>query len=111
MSQNVTLHAAISPRQSLAAAALAGGSTVTEAAEKAGVARETVSRWLHRDAEFIAELQNFRAELAIQRRFRKLRFTSRGQWVRNVVVRGGYRLVPERIRRIAYRMVIATYRR
>jgi hypothetical protein len=26
-------------------------------------------------------------------------------------VRGGYRLVPERIRRIAYRMVIATYRR
>jgi hypothetical protein len=52
-----------------------------------------------------------RAELAIQRRFRKLRFTTRGQYLRNVAVRGGYRLVPERIRRIAYRMVIATYRR
>jgi glycosyltransferase involved in cell wall biosynthesis len=52
-----------------------------------------------------------RAELALQRRFRKLGFTTRGQCVRNVVVRGGYRLVPERIRRIAYRMVIATYRR
>jgi glycosyltransferase involved in cell wall biosynthesis len=52
-----------------------------------------------------------RAELALQRRFRRLRFTTRGQYLRNVVVRGGYRLVPERVRRIAYRMVIATYRR
>jgi glycosyltransferase involved in cell wall biosynthesis len=55
--------------------------------------------------------RQLRAELALQRRFRKLGFTTRGQCLRNVVVRGGYRLVPERIRRIAYRMVIATYRR
>jgi glycosyltransferase involved in cell wall biosynthesis len=55
--------------------------------------------------------KQLRAELAIQRRFRRLGFTSRGQCLRNVAVRGGYRLVPERIRRIAYRMVIATYRR
>jgi glycosyl transferase family 2 len=55
--------------------------------------------------------RQLRAELALQRRFRRMRFTTRGQCLRNVVVRGGYRLVPERIRRIAYRMVIATYRR
>jgi hypothetical protein len=55
--------------------------------------------------------RQLRAELALQRRFRKLGFTSRGQCLRNVAVRGGYRLVPERIRRTAYRMVIATYRR
>jgi hypothetical protein len=56
-------------------------------------------------------LRQLRAELAIQRRFRRIGFTTRGQCLRNVAVRGGYRLVPERIRRIAYRMVIATYRR
>jgi hypothetical protein len=49
--------------QVLAVAALMGGSTVTEAAEKAGVSRETVSRWVHHDPAFIAELQNRRAEL------------------------------------------------
>ncbi len=60
MSQNVTLPATISAAQSLAVEALASGSTVTEAAERAGVARETVSRWVHRDPELIAELQNRR---------------------------------------------------
>lgn len=50
-----------------------------------------------------------RAELALQRRFRTLGFTSRGQYARNVLVRGGYRLVPERVRRRAYRRVIANY--
>jgi hypothetical protein len=47
----------------------------------------------------------------VQRRFRELGFTTRTQFARNVVVRGVYRLVPERIRRMAYRAVIATYRR
>ncbi len=56
-------------------------------------------------------LAQLRAELAVQRRFRRLGFTTRAQFVRNVVVRGGYRLVPEVIRRTAYRAVIATYRR
>ncbi len=55
-------------------------------------------------------LAQLRAELAVQRRFRQLGFTTRAQFVRNVAVRGGYRLVPERIRRTAYRAVIATYR-
>jgi hypothetical protein len=34
-------------------------------------------------------------------------FTNRVQFVRNMVVRGGYRLVPEPLRRTAYRLLIA----
>jgi hypothetical protein len=52
-----------------------------------------------------------RAEIALQRRFRQLGFTTRTQFARNLVVRGGYRLVPEGLRRSAYRKVIAPYRR
>jgi hypothetical protein len=48
-----------------------------------------------------------RSELAVQRRFRELGITSRGQYLRNVAVRGGYRLVPERLRTLAYRALIA----
>jgi glycosyltransferase involved in cell wall biosynthesis len=55
-------------------------------------------------------LAQLRTELAVQRRFRQLGFTTRTQYLRNVLVRGGYRLVPERIRRSAYRRLIATYR-
>jgi hypothetical protein len=48
-----------------------------------------------------------RSELAVQRRFLELGITTRTEFVRNVVVRGGYRLVPERLRRVAYRALIA----
>ena len=48
-----------------------------------------------------------RSELALQRRFRRLGLTSRRQYVRNVVVRGGYRLVPESLRRAAYQRLLA----
>lgn len=48
-----------------------------------------------------------RSELALQRRFRVLGITTRRQYVRNVTVRGGYRLVPERVRKAAYRRLIA----
>ncbi len=48
-----------------------------------------------------------RSELALQRRFRELGLTTRGEYLRNVAVRGGYRLVPERARRLAYRGLIA----
>ena len=47
------------------------------------------------------------SELALQRRFRALGITTRAQFVRNVTVRGGYRLVPEALRRLAYRALIA----
>lgn len=50
-------------------------------------------------------LGQLRAELALQRRLRRLGFTTGAQYVRNVGVRGGYRLVPEALRRFAYRRV------
>jgi glycosyltransferase involved in cell wall biosynthesis len=48
-----------------------------------------------------------RSELDLQRRFRSIGFTSRGQYARNVLIRGVYRVVPERLRRPAYRRLIA----
>lgn len=48
-----------------------------------------------------------RSELALQRRFRELGLTTRRQYLRNVAVRGGYRLVPEPVRRLAYRRLLA----
>jgi glycosyltransferase involved in cell wall biosynthesis len=55
-------------------------------------------------------LAQLRAELRLQWRFRRIGFTTWAQFLRNVAVRGGYRLVPERVRRALYRKVIATYR-
>ncbi len=48
-----------------------------------------------------------RSEWQLQLRLRDLGFTSRGQFLRNIVVRGGYRLVPEGVRRASYRKLIA----
>jgi hypothetical protein len=50
-----------------------------------------------------------RTELGLQRRLRAMGFTTRAQCLRNVVVRGGYRVVPEGVRRFAYRRLIASY--
>jgi glycosyltransferase involved in cell wall biosynthesis len=52
-----------------------------------------------------------RSELALQRRLRAEGFTSPGQYVRNVVIRGGYRLLPWWVRRAAYRLIVAPYGR
>lgn len=49
----------------------------------------------------------FRSELALQKRMRAAGYTTRTQYVRNVIVRGGYRFVPVGIRRVAYRLIIA----
>jgi glycosyltransferase involved in cell wall biosynthesis len=48
-----------------------------------------------------------KSEWRLQRQLRELRFTTRTQFVRNVAVRGGYRLVPEAARKAAYRRIIA----
>jgi glycosyltransferase involved in cell wall biosynthesis len=50
-----------------------------------------------------------RSELQLQREFRRDGFTSRVQFLRNVVVRGGYRLVPWWLRRALYRPVVALF--
>ncbi|MFL6062018.1 MAG: glycosyltransferase [Marmoricola sp.] len=48
-----------------------------------------------------------RSELRLQRRFRQLGITTRTEYLRNVAVRGGYRLVPEGVRKVAYRRLLA----
>ena len=48
-----------------------------------------------------------RADLQLQRRLLAMGFTSRLEFLRNVIVRGGYRLLPWRFRRIVYRRVVA----
>ncbi|WP_409485112.1 glycosyltransferase [Arsenicicoccus dermatophilus] len=48
-----------------------------------------------------------RTELALQRRFLRMGFTTPAQCARNVLVRGVYRIIPEGIRRVAYRAVLA----
>jgi glycosyltransferase involved in cell wall biosynthesis len=49
-----------------------------------------------------------RAELGLQWEFRRIGFTTRRQALRNVLVRGGYRLVPQALRRFAYRRIVAS---
>jgi glycosyltransferase involved in cell wall biosynthesis len=48
----------------------------------------------------------FRSEIALQRSLLKDRFVTRRQFLRNVLVRGGYRFVPVAVRRVAYRRFI-----
>jgi glycosyltransferase involved in cell wall biosynthesis len=48
------------------------------------------------------------SELHLQRLMREDGFTSLPQYTRNVMIRGGYRLVPWRLRRSVYRRVVAT---
>jgi glycosyltransferase involved in cell wall biosynthesis len=50
-----------------------------------------------------------RSELALQREFRRSGFTSPAGYLRNVVVRGGYRLVPWWLRRAVYRPLVAAF--
>jgi glycosyltransferase involved in cell wall biosynthesis len=49
-----------------------------------------------------------RAELRLQRGMRDAGITTRAQYARNVVIRGGYRLVPWRLRRSLYTTMVAT---
>ncbi|MFC5184011.1 glycosyltransferase [Actinomadura harenae] len=50
-----------------------------------------------------------RSEIRLQREMRRGGHLSRSQFVRNLVIRGGYRLVPTAVRRPVYRMVVAPY--
>jgi glycosyltransferase involved in cell wall biosynthesis len=51
-------------------------------------------------------LKQLRAELRLQRMMRRAGITSPTEMLRNVVVRGGYRLVPEGLRKVAYRTLL-----
>jgi transcriptional regulator with XRE-family HTH domain len=59
-----SLSTELSIQQETALHALMSGATQAEAAERAGVARETVWRWLQDDAEFVAALNRIRKGLA-----------------------------------------------
>jgi glycosyltransferase involved in cell wall biosynthesis len=50
-----------------------------------------------------------RSELRLQREFRRRGFTTAAEFVRNVLVRGGYRLIPWWCRRAVYRPIVARY--
>ena len=50
-----------------------------------------------------------RSELLLQREFRRSGFTSAAQYLRNVAIRGGYRLVPWWFRRAMYRPAVIRY--
>jgi len=50
-----------------------------------------------------------RSELRLQREFRRRGFTSPLEFVRNVLVRGGYRLIPWWCRRAVYRPIVAHF--
>ena len=64
----------LSPQQDQALCALISGQRQKEAAQLAGVAPETVSRWLSNDALFVAELHRRRQEVwdAHSERMRRL---------------------------------------
>ena len=48
-----------------------------------------------------------RSELRLQREFRRSGFTTPAQYLRNVVVRGGYRVIPWWVRRAVYRPILS----
>jgi hypothetical protein len=50
-----------------------------------------------------------RSELRLQREFRRRGFTSPVEFARNVLVRGGYRLIPWWCRRAVYRPIVAHF--
>jgi glycosyltransferase involved in cell wall biosynthesis len=50
-----------------------------------------------------------RSELRLQREFLRRGFTTPAEYVRNVAVRGGYRLIPWWLRRAVYRPIVALY--
>jgi glycosyltransferase involved in cell wall biosynthesis len=52
-----------------------------------------------------------RSELRLQREFLRRGFTTPAEYLRNVAVRGGYRLIPWWLRRAVYRPVVALFSR
>jgi glycosyltransferase involved in cell wall biosynthesis len=80
---------------------LAGGARAVNVAEPLVWYRVGASAFKRRGG-----LALLRSELRLQREFRRTGFTSAGQFARNVLVRGGYRLVPWWLRRALYRPIV-----
>lgn len=84
---------------------IAGGANVRNVAEPLVKYRVGAGAYHRRGGRRL-----LRAELSLQRALRRDRFTTRAQYLRNVVVRGGYRLVPVGLRRWAYRSLLLSRR-
>ncbi|HEY2552323.1 MAG TPA: glycosyltransferase [Streptosporangiaceae bacterium] len=80
---------------------LAGGARAVNVAEPLVWYRVGASAFKRRGG-----LALLRSELRLQREFRRTGFTSAGQFARNVLVRGGYRLIPWWLRRALYRPIV-----
>lgn len=96
-------HLALMEDYLLFARMIADGATVANVAEPLVLYRVGDGAYARRGGVTL-----LKSEWALQRKLRVMGFTSRTQFVRNVVVRGGYRLVPEGLRTMAYRRLIAS---
>jgi glycosyltransferase involved in cell wall biosynthesis len=81
---------------------IAGGAAVGNLAEPLVMYRVGAGAYARRGGR-----AQWRSERALQRALRGIRFTTRGQYLRNVSVRGVYRFVPEPVRRRLYGRFIA----
>jgi glycosyltransferase involved in cell wall biosynthesis len=83
---------------------LAGGARAVNVAEPLVWYRVGATAFKRRGGQAL-----LRSELRLQTEFRRQGFTTTAQFVRNVLIRGGYRLVPWWLRRAVYRPVVARY--
>ena len=81
---------------------IAAGVPVANVAEPLVLYRVGAGAWGRRGG-----MRLLLSEVELQRRLRRCGFTSRGQMLRNLAVRGVYRLVPEDVRRRGYRRFVA----
>jgi glycosyltransferase involved in cell wall biosynthesis len=95
-------HLALMEDYLLFAKMIKGGARVGNVAEPLVLYRVGAGAYARRGGVML-----LKSEWRLQRRLRELGFTTRTQFVRNIIVRGGYRLVPEPLRRSAYRLLIA----
>ncbi len=81
---------------------IAGGAEVDNVAEPVVMYRVGTGAYSRRGGR-----EQWRSEMLLQRAFRRIGFTSRREYLRNVAVRGVYRFVPESLRTTLYRRFIA----
>jgi glycosyltransferase involved in cell wall biosynthesis len=83
---------------------LAGGARAVNVAEPLVFYRVGAQAYKRRGGAAL-----LRSELRLQREFRRRGFTTPAEFVRNVLVRGGYRLIPWWCRRAVYKPIVARY--
>jgi glycosyltransferase involved in cell wall biosynthesis len=83
---------------------LAGGARAVNVAEPLVFYRVGAQAYKRRGGAAL-----LRSELRLQREFRRRGFTTTAEYVRNVLVRGGYRLIPWWCRRAVYKPIVARY--